>query len=131
MQAHLHRDAAVDEAAQRLERLVEAALRVLLPVAAEAERARRVLPHLVEGALAAVEGGRAPGGAPAEREAVATRAVGEEHVVLAPVAQHSQHASEVAAPGVAVLGVALRAEPGHRVIAVAIAGDLWHGLSFS
>ena len=132
VQPDLHRDAAVDEAAQLLEGLLEASLGVFLPVAAEAERARGVLPHLVERALAAVEGGRAPGRAPAEREAVAARAVGEQHVRLAPVAQHPEHAGEVAAPRVAVLGVALGAEPGHRVVAVGVRSYFRHDrLGFS
>src|SRR4051812_37190794 len=97
MQADLHRNAAIDEAAQLRERFVEAALMILFPMSVIAERAWRVFPDLVEGAGAAVEGGRAPDRRPAKRETVARGAVGKQHVAFTVQAEHAEQSREVAA----------------------------------
>ncbi len=127
MRAHLDRHAAVDQTAQRRPRLLPPALRVLSPVAPESQRGRRVFPELVEAPGAAVERGRSPRRAPAEREPVPARAVREHYVVLALQAQHPEHPGDVATTGVGVLGIAAGPIPGHRVERLGVAGDLGHG----
>src|ERR1700743_600173 len=116
MQADLDRDAAVDEAAELCEGFIEAALMILLPVPLIAECLRRIFPDLVEGAGAAVEGGRPPDRCPTEREAVPRGAVGKQHVAFAVQAEHAEQSGEIAAPGITLLWIPLRPHPRHRVI---------------
>src|SRR5262249_5603623 len=126
VQPDLHRDIAVDEAAQLFPRLVPAAFGILLPASVEAEGAAGVFPDLVECALAAVERRRAPLRPPAEREAVARGAVGEQDVALAIEAVHPEQSGEIAASGIGVLRIAPGAEPRHGMIGVLVALDIRH-----
>ena len=126
MQADLHGNAAIDEAAQACERFLEPAFVILFPVAVIAERARGILPDLMEGAGAAVEGRRTPDRRPAERKAVARGAIGKQHIAFAVQAEHAEQSGEIAAAGIAVLGIALRPHPRHRVVGFVIRLDRRH-----
>ena len=126
MQADLHGNAAIDQAAKFRECFLEPAFMVLFPIAVIAERARRIFPDLVESAGAAVEGRRAPDRRPAERKAVARGAIGEQHVAFAVQAEHAEQSGEIAAAGIAVLGIAFRPHPRHRVVGFVIRLDRRH-----
>src|SRR5262249_12616694 len=81
---------------------------------------------LVEGARATVESRRAPDRRPAEGETVPRGAVGKQHVAFAVQAEHAEQSGEIAATGIALLGIAFRPHPRHRVVGVIIRFDHGH-----
>src|ERR1700738_4461216 len=107
MQPDLDRNAPIDQPAQLGEGFFESAFVILFPVATIAQRLRGVFPDLVECPRAAVKRRRAPNRAPAKREAVSGRPVGEQHIAFTMQTKHPEHTGKETSAGIVALTVAL------------------------